>query len=105
MAFGQSFQIADRLSGPALDKITSGTPLDTRLSDLTARPQTPHEDNAATQALHAQILSQLGPDPVAIDHLIRTLRARPDNLSEVLTDLELGGRIKRHAGGLLSRCA
>jgi DNA processing protein len=55
-----------------------------------------------TAALHQQILDRLGPSPVAEDQLIRDLNAPAANVSPVLTDLEIDGRIRRHAGGLLS---
>ena len=58
-----------------------------------------------TAALHQQILDRLGPSPVAEDQLIRDLKAPAANVSPVLTDLEIDGRIRRHAGGLLSLAA
>ncbi len=84
------------------EKLAAGTPVTARLSDLPARTTPPEADS---HALHGEILRQLGPDPVALDQLIRNLRARPDNLGAVLAELEMTGRIRRHAGGLLSRCA
>lgn len=58
-----------------------------------------------TVALHQQILSRLGPSPVAEDQLIRDLDAPAHTVSPVLVDLELDGKILRQAGGLLSRTA
>ena len=52
--------------------------------------------------LHSQILDRLGPSPVAEDQLIRDLAAPARNVSPALVDLELEGRIKRQAGGLLA---
>ncbi len=56
-----------------------------------------------TAALHSQILSRLGPSPLAEDQLIRDLGASAGQVTPVLTDLELDGRIRRQPGGLLSR--
>ncbi len=56
-----------------------------------------------TAKLHAQILDRLGPSPVAEDQLIRDLAAPAHNVSPALLDLELEGRIRRQAGGLLSK--
>ncbi|MBK0328289.1 DNA-protecting protein DprA [Rhodobacteraceae bacterium F11138] len=55
-----------------------------------------------TAALHQKILSQLGPSPIAEDQLIRDLAAPAGDVAPALVDLELDGKIKRHAGGLLS---
>ena len=55
-----------------------------------------------TADLHRQILDRLGPSPVAEDQLIRDLAAPAHNVSPALVDLELEGRIKRQAGGLLA---
>lgn len=56
-----------------------------------------------TSALHMQILDQLGHAPVAEDQLIRDLKASARQVTPVLVDLELEGRITRQAGGLLSK--
>ena len=63
-------------------------------------PQQGHPVDRA--ALHAQILNRLGPSPMAEDQLIRDLAAPAHNVSPALVDLELDGRIKRQAGGLLA---
>ncbi|MBD3663830.1 DNA-protecting protein DprA [Sulfitobacter sp. TSTF-M16] len=56
-----------------------------------------------TARLHAQILSRLGPSPLAEDQLIRDLNAPPADVAPVLIDLELDGQIARRPGGLLTR--
>ncbi len=82
-----------------------------------AQPQLPFRDPAPdpahaaapkrtlreTASLHMQILSRLGPSPIAEDQLIRDLRAAPAKVAPVLIDLELEGQIIRQPGGLLSR--
>ena len=56
-----------------------------------------------TAALHMQILSRLGPSPIAEDQLIRDLNAAPAKIAPVLIDLELDGQVLRQPGGLVSR--
>ena len=56
-----------------------------------------------TAKLHARILSQLGPSPLAEDQLIRDLGRSPAEVAPALLDLELDGSIERRPGGLLSR--
>jgi DNA processing protein len=55
-----------------------------------------------TAALHQQILSRLGPSPLAEDQLIRDLSATAGEVGPALVDLELDGKINRQSGGLLS---
>ncbi len=56
-----------------------------------------------TATLHAQILSRLGPSPMAEDQLIRDLGTTSHLMAPALIDLELDGKIARQAGGLLAR--
>lgn len=55
-----------------------------------------------TAALHRQILARLGPSPMAEDQLIRDLSLPTPDVTPELVTLELEGKIKRAAGGLLS---
>ncbi len=55
-----------------------------------------------TAALHQQILSRLGPSPMAEDQLIRDLSIPAGHVGPALTDLEMDGKIERRSGGLLS---
>jgi DNA processing protein len=57
---------------------------------------------AEVAKLHQQILDRLGPSPIGEDQLIRDLGASSQNVSPVLTDLELSGHISRQPGGLIS---
>lgn len=52
--------------------------------------------------LHDQVLSRLGPSPVAEDQLIRNIGAAPTVVAPVIVSLELDGRITRQRGGLLT---
>lgn len=54
-------------------------------------------------AVHSQILSRLGPSPLAEDQLIRDLSMPPATVAQHLLTLELEGRVHRAPGGLLSR--
>ena len=71
--------------------------------ELTDIPPPPPERRSLsdTAALHSQILTRLGPSPLAEDQLIRDLGAPARTVAPVLVDLELDGRIRRDTGGLL----
>ena len=72
--------------------------------DLPLEPvASPPRSMRDTAVLHRQILSRLGPSPVAEDQLIRDLASSSTTVAPVLMDLELDGKITRHAGGLLAR--
>ena len=58
-----------------------------------------------TAALHSQILSRLGPSPLAEDQLIRDIGAPTAHVAPVLVELELDGSIDRAPGGLLTRAS
>lgn len=53
--------------------------------------------------LHNEILSRLGPSPIAEDQLIRDLQVNPTQVAPALVDLELDGSITRQSGGLISK--
>ena len=48
------------------------------------------------------VVSLLGPVPVAVDELVRQSGLAPAVVQTVLLELELGGRLERHAGGRVS---
>jgi DNA processing protein len=50
----------------------------------------------------ARILSLLSPTPVSIDDLVRLSQTSPRVVRTVLLELEIGGRLERHGGGLVS---
>jgi DNA processing protein len=52
--------------------------------------------------LHNEILSRLGPSPVAEDQLIRDLNVPAKTVAPELVTLELEGKIQRQPGGLLA---
>ena len=67
------------------------------------RPPKPSRSLRQVAKLHAQILSRLGPAPVAEDQLIRDLQVPSTEVAPALVDLELEGEIERQPGGLLNR--
>jgi DNA processing protein len=70
-------------------------------SRLHAAPALPAEAAPAAEG-GAPILALLGPVPVAEDVLARELGRPPAGVAADLLDLELGGLIRRHPGGLVS---
>jgi DNA processing protein len=48
------------------------------------------------------LLELLGPSPVAVDELIRRCQFSPAVVMAVLLELELAGRLERHAGNRVS---
>ena len=53
--------------------------------------------------LHRKILDRLGPSPVPEDQLIRDIGGSAGAISSEIASLEIEGRLRRDAGGLLSR--
>ena len=53
----------------------------------------------ADEAARRAVAGLLGPTPVAIDELIRQSGLPPAIVQTVLLELELAGRLERHAGG------
>lgn len=102
----------------AADILEQLRPIDARLHDarlhdgrlssgqLTARAPAsgfggpPPED--ASDRARAQIAGLLGPVPVAVDELIRQSGWEAPVVQIVLLELELAGRLERHAGGRVS---
>ncbi len=67
-------------------------------------PQTrPRRTLRDTAALHSEILQRLGPSPVSEDQLVRDMVMSSSEVTPVLLDLEMDGKITRLAGGLLSK--
>ena len=63
-----------------------------------ARPAAP----TPTMRRAAPIADLLGPTPVQVDELIRQSGLPPAMVQTVLLELELAGRLERHAGGKVS---
>src|SRR5215468_4295736 len=48
------------------------------------------------------LLERLGPTPVAVDELVRQCHLSAAAVATLLLELELAGRVERHAGNLVS---
>jgi DNA processing protein len=64
-----------------------------------AAPADPAEAGAAEREI---VTSLLGPTPVAVDEIIRQSSLAAAIVQTVLLELELAGRLERHAGGKVS---
>jgi len=51
------------------------------------------------------ILSRLGPSPIAVDELLRQCQCSPPVIGQVLLELDLAGRLERHPGNRVSLLA
>jgi DNA processing protein len=56
----------------------------------------------ASEGERRAIVALLSPSPVAVDELIRQASVPPAKVQTVLLELELAGRLERHAGGRVS---
>ena len=56
----------------------------------------------APTELRARILELLGPSPAPVDELVRLSEASPGEVQLILLELDLAGRLERHAGGKVS---
>ena len=68
-------------------------------SDAYAAPPSPADIGEADRA---RITGLLSPTPVAVDEILRQSGLSPATVQTVLLELELGGRLERHAGGRVS---
>lgn len=83
----------------AADVLETIRPIDQRMvrtSRDTFRGPPPED---ASDAERRDLIALLGPVPVAIDELIRQSGHSPAIVQTVLLELELAGRLERHAGG------
>ncbi|MCY7399262.1 MAG: DNA-processing protein DprA [Sphingomonas bacterium] len=55
--------------------------------------------------LRARIIELLGPSPAPVDEIVRLSGAAPGEVQLVLLELDLAGRLERHAGGRVSLTA
>lgn len=72
-----------------------------------AEPPAPFDPPASDAAVggREEIIGLLGPSAVAVDELIRQSDASPAEVQLVLLELDLAGRLERHAGGKVSLAA
>jgi DNA processing protein len=86
----------------AADILEMIRPIDPRMVRTPASPfdgTPPTEPDAADRR---RLIGLLGPVPVAIDELIRQSGLPPATVALILLELELAGRIERHAGARIS---
>ena len=62
----------------------------------------PAADADASEAERKKVLDLLSPTPVPVDEIIRQSCIAPALVQTVLLELELAGRLERHAGGKVS---
>ena len=55
--------------------------------------------------LRGRIVELLGPSPAPVDEIVRLSGAAPGEVQLVLLELDLAGRLERHAGGRVSLAA
>lgn len=87
----------------AADIIEAIRPIDARvLRDPGAGFDSGPLSSDASDGERAAIVDLLGPVPVPVDELIRLSGSAPAVVQTVLLELELAGRLDRHAGGKVS---
>lgn len=86
----------------AADVLEQIRPLDSRLVRSPTWAFEPQQPADADDAARRGIVDLLGPVPVAVDELIRQSGIAPAVVQMVLLELELAGRLERHAGGRAS---
>ncbi len=59
-------------------------------------------EDLSEDSVHATVEDLLGPDPVAVDELVRQCHVSAAAVRAVLLELELAGRLERHAGNRVS---
>jgi DNA processing protein len=86
----------------AADVLETVRPIDTRMvrSGASRFDGPPPEDASDTE--RRDVVTLLGPVPVGVDELIRQSGMAPAIVQTVLLELELAGRLERHAGGRVS---
>ena len=86
----------------AADILETIRPIDSRMVRMPASPFDGRPGGEPDDAERRALIGLLGPVSVAIDELIRQSGLPPATVALVLLELELAGRIERHAGGRVS---
>lgn len=86
----------------AADILETIRPIDPRMVRAPANPFDGRSGGEPDDAERRALTGLLGPVPVAIDELIRQSGLPPATVALILLELELAGRIERHAGGRVS---
>ena len=86
----------------AADILETIRPIDPRMVRAPASPFDGRPGGEPDDVERRALIGLLGPVPVTIDELIRQSGLPPATVALVLLELELAGRIERHAGGRVS---
>ncbi|TJW46087.1 MAG: DNA-processing protein DprA, partial [Mesorhizobium sp.] len=89
----------------AADVSAAIAPLAGARTPRTAPLEEPHDFSAMPppgENDRARVVEALGPTPVAVDDIIRHTGLHAAQVSMVLLELDLAGRLERHAGGNVS---
>lgn len=84
-------------------EVIDGTPETHRSETAIPGPVPQRRPLPDMAALHGQILSRLGPSPLAEDQLIRDLSLPAEAVARGLVALEIEGQVIRQPGGMLAR--
>ena len=85
----------------AADVLEELRPIESRVS-AGAEPFEPASPPEPDESLSATVEQLLGPSPVQIDEIVRLSGAQSGAVQLVLLELDLAGRLDRHAGGKVS---
>ncbi len=77
-------------------------PIDARLVRAPSSGYDAPQSEDASDAERRTVADLLGPVPVLVDEIVRQSGAAPAVIATVLLELELAGRLERHAGGRVS---
>jgi DNA processing protein len=86
----------------AEDILEAVRPIDARAVRAPASSFTHAPPEDASEPERRLIQDLLGPVPVPVDEIVRQSGIAPNAVALVLLELELGGRLERHAGGRVS---
>lgn len=84
------------------DILEAVRPIDPRAVRAPASRFTPAPPEDASDTERRRIVDLLGPVPVPVDEIVRQAGVAPNAVALVLLELELAGRLERHAGGSIS---
>jgi DNA processing protein len=84
------------------DVLETIRPMSSHVAQLSTGWRAAPVDADASDVERRAITNLLGHTPVSVDELVRQSGFHPAVVATVLLELELGGRLERHAGGRVS---